>query len=131
MGNMVGQACPNVAVQLGLEWVCRCRCSVEYCQRLMGGVWWAHNGAPTMEGWLLGQCAWCGLGEGQMQSSTQTFQQCTKHPQGPVWRCACMSGQHGVWFLVVAGTSWGCEKSVVNLSGILPKPVLILLIHNE
>src|SRR5260221_13508534 len=52
MGNMDGQACPNVAVQPGSEWVCGCGCSVEYCQRLMGGVWWAHNGAPTMEGWL-------------------------------------------------------------------------------
>src|SRR5258707_3512785 len=24
------------------------------------GVWWAHNGAPTMEGWLIGQCAYAG-----------------------------------------------------------------------
>src|SRR5258707_7871181 len=77
------------------------------------------------------QCAWCGLGGGWTQSSTQTFQWCTKHPQGPVWRCVWVGGQHGVWFLVVAGMSWGWEKSVVNLSGILPMPVLILPIHNE
>src|SRR6266436_1256064 len=51
---------PNVAVQLGSEQVHGCGCSVEYCQRLMGGVWWAHNGAPTMEEWLLGQCAYVG-----------------------------------------------------------------------
>src|SRR5258708_32467291 len=73
----------------------------------------------------LAWCTWCRLGGGRTQSSTWTFQQCTKHPQGPVWRCVCVGGQHGVWFLVVAGMSWGCEKSVVNLSGILPKPVLI------
>src|SRR5260370_38981127 len=79
----------------------------------------------------LAQCAWCGLGEGQMQSSTWTFQWCTKHPQGPEWRCTCMSGWHGGWFLVVAGTSWGGEKRVGNLSGFLPKPVRILLINNE
>src|SRR5258707_12885985 len=30
----------------------------------------------------------------------------------------CLSGQDGVWFffLVVAGVSWGCAKSVVNLA---------------
>ena len=37
MGNMDGQAHPNVAVQPGLEQVHGCRCSAEYCQRLMGG----------------------------------------------------------------------------------------------
>src|SRR5258706_13797318 len=47
---------------------------------------------------VLAQCAWCGLGGGQTQSSTQTFQWCTKHPQGPVWRCMCVGGQHGGWF---------------------------------
>src|SRR5258708_6227336 len=87
MGNMVGQAHPNVAVQPGLEQVCGCRCSVEYCQRLMGGVWWAHNGAPTMEGWLLGQYGYARVCVGGMECG-----------------------------LVVAEVSWGCAKSVVNLA---------------
>src|SRR5260221_1260495 len=30
--------------------------------------------------------------------------------------CTCLSGQHGVWFLVVAGASWRCASSVVNLA---------------
>src|SRR6266436_4926836 len=139
---MDGWACPNVAVQPGSECVWRCRCSAECCWRLMGGGGHIVS-APTkqegasrasvhMQGLCdLAQCAWCRSGGGWTQSSTWTFQWCTKHPQGPVWRCTCVGGQHGVWFLVVAGMSWGCEKSVANLSGILPKPVLILLIHNE
>src|SRR5260221_14068254 len=46
MGNMDGQAHPNVAVQPGSEQVRGCRCSVEYCRRLMGGG--GHiMGAPT------------------------------------------------------------------------------------
>src|SRR5258708_45220 len=104
MGNMDGQACPNVAVQPGSEHVCGCRCSAEYCWRLMGGGGHIVS-APTnqkgasrasvhMQGLCdLAWCAWCGLGGGQMQSSTWTFQWCTKHPQGPVWRCACVGGQ--------------------------------------
>src|SRR5258707_49349 len=39
-----------------------------------------------------------------------------KTPLGTGMGCACLSGQHGVWFLVVAGASWGCAKSVVNLA---------------
>src|SRR5258707_3538482 len=31
-----------------------------------------------------------------------------KTPLGTGMGCACLSGQHGVWFLVVAGASWGC-----------------------
>src|SRR5258705_12772918 len=46
----------------------------------------------------LAWCAWCRLGGGWTQSSTWTFQQCTKHPWGPVWRCLCVGGQHGGWF---------------------------------
>src|SRR5258708_19060179 len=47
MGNMDGQACPNVAVQPGSGRVHRYRCSVEYCQRLMGGG--GHiEGTPTI-----------------------------------------------------------------------------------
>src|SRR5258708_33164927 len=46
MGNMDGQARPNVAVQPGSEQERGCRCSVEYCRRLMGGG--GHiMGAPT------------------------------------------------------------------------------------
>src|SRR5258708_22522712 len=39
-----------------------------------------------------------------------------KTPLGTGMGCACLIGQHGVWFLVVAGVSWGCAKSVVNLA---------------
>src|SRR5260221_392059 len=39
-----------------------------------------------------------------------------KTPLGTGMGCACLSGQHGVWFLVVAGASWGCTRSVVNLA---------------
>ena len=39
-----------------------------------------------------------------------------KTPLGTGMGCMCLSGQHGVWFLVVAGASWGCAKSVVNLA---------------
>src|SRR5258708_39109819 len=46
MGNMDGWARPNVAVQPGSEQEHGCRCSVEYCRRLMGGG--GHiMGAPT------------------------------------------------------------------------------------
>src|SRR5258708_30543870 len=37
MGNMDGQARPNVAVQPGSECAQRCGCSAECCRRLMGG----------------------------------------------------------------------------------------------
>src|SRR6266446_5113433 len=125
MGNMDGWACPNVAVQPGLECVQRCRCSAECCWRLMGGGGHIVS-APTkqegasrasvhMQGLCdLAQCAWCGLGGGWTQSSTRTFQQCTKHPRGPVWRCARVGGMVGG--LVVAGASWGCGKNVMNLT---------------
>src|SRR5258708_4323276 len=43
-----------------------------------------------------------------------------KTPLGTSMGCACLSGQHGVWFLVVAGVSWGCAKSVVNLANFSP-----------
>src|SRR5258706_11725025 len=46
---------------------------------------------------VLARCAWCGLGGGQTQSSTRTFQRCTKHPWGLVWRCACVGGCYD-WF---------------------------------
>src|SRR5260221_564013 len=122
---MDGQARPNVAVQLGSECVQRCGCSAECCQRLMGGGGHIVS-APTkqegasrasvhMQGLCdLAQCTWCRLGGGWTQSSTQTFQWCTKHPWGLVWRCVCVGGRHGG--LVVAGASWGCGKNVVNLT---------------
>src|SRR5258707_14883378 len=81
MGNMDGQARPNVAVQPGSECAWRCRCSVECCWRLMGGGGHIVS-APTkqegasrasvhMQGLCdLAWCAWCGLGGGQTQSST-------------------------------------------------------------
>src|SRR5258707_4331368 len=81
MGNMDGWACPNVAVQLGLECAWRCRCSVECCWRLMGGG--GHMvSAPTkqegasrasvhMQGLCdLAQCTWCGLGGGWTELNT-------------------------------------------------------------
>ena len=141
MGNMDGQAHPNVAVQLGSECVQRCRCSVECCWRLMGGGGHIVS-APTkqegasrasvhMQGLCdLAQCTWCRLGGGWTQSSTQTFQWCTKHPQGLVWRCACVGGWHGGWF----SGSWselGVWKKCYELNKILPMPMLILLFHNK
>src|SRR5258708_8725447 len=109
MGNMDGWACPNVAVQLDSECVWRCRGSAECCQRLMGGGGHIVSGPTKQEGasrasvhmqglCVLAWCTWGGLGGGQTQSSTQTFQQCTKHPRGPVWRCTCVGGQYGLWF---------------------------------
>src|SRR5260370_105397 len=70
-------------------------------------VWWAHT-----------------------QCSSQTFQQCTKRPQGTVWRCACVGGWHGGWF----SGSWsklGVWKKCYELNKILPMPMLILLFHNK
>src|SRR5258708_1020710 len=52
----------------------------------------------------LAQCTWCGLGGGWTQGSTQTFQWCTKHPQGPWWRCG-----EGPWG--GAREDWRTEKS--------------------
>src|SRR5258705_8045634 len=81
MENMDGWACPNVAVQPGLECVWRCRCSAEYCQRLMGGGGHIVS-APTKQKGAsrasvhvqglcdLAWCTWCRLGGGQTQSST-------------------------------------------------------------
>src|SRR5260221_1162668 len=140
---MDGRASPNVAVQPGSECVQRCGCSAECCRRLMGGGGHIVS-APTkqegasrasvhMQGLCdLAWCAWCRLGGGQTQSSTQTFQQCTKHPWGPVWRCACVGGQHSmVGGLVVAGASWGYGKKCCGLNKILPMPMLILLLPNK
>src|SRR5258708_37183021 len=59
-----------------------------------GGCWAGVHVQGLHE---LAWCTWCRLGGGQMQSSTWTFQCCTKHPWGPVWRCACVGGQHGGW----------------------------------
>src|SRR5258708_7332648 len=39
-----------------------------------------------------------------------------KTPLGTGMGCACLRRQHGAWLLVVAGASWGCAKSVVNLA---------------
>src|SRR5260221_3002665 len=141
MGNMDGWACPNVAVQLGLECVQRCRCSAECCQRLMGCGGHIVSAPTKQEGGSrasvhmqglcdLAQCTWCRLGGGWTQSSTRTFQQCTKHPQGLVWRCACVDGWHGGWF----SGSWsklGVWKKCCELNTILPMPMLILLFHNK
>src|SRR5258708_39225366 len=72
---MDGWACPNVAVQPGSECVRRCGCSVECCQRLMGGGGHIVS-APTkqegasrasvhMQGLCdLAWCVWCRLGGG-------------------------------------------------------------------
>src|SRR5258708_36870179 len=140
MGNMDGWAHPNVAVQPGLECVWRCGCSAECCQRLMGGGGHIVS-APTkqegasrasvhMQGLCdLAQCAWCGLGGGWTQSSTQIFQWCTKTPLGTsVEMCVC--GWHGGWF----SGSWsklGVWKKCCELNKILPMPMLILLLHNK
>src|SRR5258708_26859544 len=100
---MDGWARPNVAVQPGSECAQRGGCSAECCQRLMGGGGHIVS-APTkqegasrasvhMQGLCdLARCAWCRLGGGWTQSSTWTFQWCTKHPWGPVWRCTCVGG---------------------------------------
>src|SRR5260221_993539 len=141
MENVDEWAHPNVAVQLGSECVQRCRCSVEYCQRLMGGGGHIVS-APTkqegasrasvhMQGLCdLAWCAWCRLGGGWTQSSTWTFQQCMKHPWGLVWRCVWVGGWHGGWF----SGSWsklGVWKKCCELNTILPMPMLILLFHNK
>src|SRR6266436_540462 len=123
MGNMDGQACPNVAVQPGLECVRRCGCSVEYCQRLMGGGGHIVS-APTkqegasrasvhMQGLCdLAQCTWCGLGGGQTHGHSNSVQNTLGDWCGDVhvWVGGMVGG------LVVAGASWGCGKNVVNLT---------------
>src|SRR5258707_15053627 len=55
---MDGWAHPNVAVQLGSECVQRCRCSAEYCQRLMGGGGHIVS-APTKQKGPLGPVCMC------------------------------------------------------------------------
>src|SRR5258707_4780850 len=138
---MDGQACPNVAVQLGSECAWRCRCSAECCQRLMGGGGHivsarrkqevASRASVHMQGLCdLAQCAWCRLGGGRTQSSTRTFQRCTKHPWGLVWRCACVGGWHGGWF----SGSWsklGVWRKCCALNTILQMPKLILQFHTK
>src|SRR5258708_39793997 len=137
MGNMDGQACPNVAVQPGSECVERCRCSAECCQRLMGGGGHIVSAPTKQEGasrasvHMQGLCdlawgAWCGLGGGQTQSSTWTFQWCTKHPQGLVWRCACVGGWHGGWF----SGSWSTSGNDVQ-SSLKLRELAELLDHTE
>src|SRR5260370_3673061 len=67
MGNMDGQAHPNVAVQPGSECVQRCGCSAECCQRLMGGGGQIVSAPTKQEGacrasvHMQGLCdlAWC------------------------------------------------------------------------
>src|SRR5258705_3228526 len=130
MGNMDGWACPNVAVQPGSECVQRCGCSAECCQRLMGGGGHIVSAPTKQEGASRASVHMQGLCGGQTQSSTWTFQWCTKHPQGPVWRCACVGGWHGGWF----SGSWselGVWKKCYELNKILPMPMLILLFHNK
>src|SRR5258708_29054032 len=43
-----------------------------------------------------------------------------KTPLGTGMGCACLRGQHGVWFLVLAGASWGRAKTVVDLANFSP-----------
>src|SRR5260221_3530033 len=91
------------------------------------GVWWAHNGAPSMGRMavrLVCLCRdfmnWPGAhGADWVKSKTTLHMDIPmvhKTPLGTGMGCVCLSGQHGVWFLVVAGASWGCAKSVVNLA---------------
>src|SRR5258705_6889723 len=81
--------------------------------------------------WLLGQCAYVGTfvnwpsahGVDWVKLKTALHMDIPmvhKTPLGTGMGCACLSGQHGAWFLVVAGVSWGCAKSVVNLANFSP-----------
>src|SRR5258708_4346642 len=126
MGNMDGQACPNVAVQPGSECVWRCRCSAECCQRLMGGGGHIVSAPTKQEGASrasvhvqglcdLAQCAWCGLVEAGHRAQH-------RHSNGVQNTLRDQCGDACVWVggmvggLVVAGASWGCGKNVVNLT---------------
>src|SRR5258708_21728628 len=72
----------------------------------------------------LAWCTWCRLGGGRTQSSTWTFQQCTKHPQGPVWRCTCVGGRHGGRFSG-SWTKLAERKKCCELNKIFSMPILI------
>src|SRR5260221_9182965 len=126
MGNMDGQAHTNVAVQPGSECVQRCRCSAEYCQRLMGGGGHIVS-APTKQKGPLGPVCMCrdfmiwhsvhGVDWVEARHRAQHG-----HSNGAQNTLGDWCGDAHVWVggmvggLVVAGVSWGCGKSVVNLT---------------
>ena len=122
---MDGWACPNVAVQLGSECVHGCRCSVEYCQRLMGGGGHIVSAPTKQEGagpvricrdfviWHgVHGADWVGAGHRAQHGHSNGVQNTLGDWCGDV--CVWMGSMVGG--LVVAGASWGCGKNVVNLT---------------
>src|SRR5258708_10310299 len=111
---MDGWACPNVAVQPGLECARRCGCSAECCWRLMGGGGHIVSAPTKQEGASRASVHGVDWVEAGHRAQHRYSNGVQKHPWGPVWRCACVGGMVGG--LVVAGASWGWGKNVVNLT---------------
>src|SRR5258708_6081020 len=141
MGNMDGWACPNVAVQPGLECVWRCRCSVEYCQRLMGDGGHIVS-APTKQEGALGPVCICrdfviwhsvhGADWVEARHRAQhRHSNSVQNTLGDWCGDACVWVGSMVGGLVVAGASWGDGRKCCGLNKILPMPILILLLPNK
>src|SRR6266446_10814686 len=138
---MDGQACPNVAVQLGSECARRCGCSVECCWRLMGGGGHIVSAPTKQEGPLGPVCIcrdfviwhgahgadWVEAGHRAQHGHSNSVQNTLRDRCGDVrvWVGSMVGG------LVVAGASWGYGKKCCGLNKILPMPMLILLLPNK
>src|SRR5258707_12984960 len=115
MGNMDGWACPNVAVQPGLECAQMCRCSVECCWRLMGGGGHIVSAPTKQEGasrTSVHGADWVEARHRAQHRHSNSVQNTLGDWCGDVhvWVGGMVGG------LVVAGVSWGCGKNVVNLT---------------
>src|SRR5260221_8900293 len=123
---MDGWACPNVAVQPGLECVWRCGCSAECCQRLMGGGGHIVSAPTKQEGASRPVCIcrdfviWHGVHGADWVEARHRAQH--GHSNGVQNTLGDQCGDVHAWVasmvggLVVAGASWGCGKHVVNLT---------------
>src|SRR5260221_10809670 len=130
MGNMDGQAHPNVAVQPGSECAWRCRCSVECCWRLMGGGGHIVSAPTKQEGASRASVHGADWVEARHRAQH-------RHSNGVQNTLGDQCGDVHVWVgsmvggLVVAGASWGYGKKCCGLNKILPTPMLILLLPNK
>src|SRR5258707_5552761 len=106
------------------------------------GVWWAHNGAPSMGKMAvrpvcicgdfceLAQCTWCGLGEAE-DSTPHGHSNGAQNTLGD-WYGMRMP-EWAAWCVDFSGSCSELEvcKKCCRLSKFLPMPVLILLFHNR
>src|SRR5258707_15693044 len=112
---MDGQAHPNVAVQPGSECAQRCGCSVECCQRLMGGGGHIVSAPTKQEG--ASRASVHGVDWVEARHRAQH-----RHSNGVQNTLGDRCGDVCVWVgsmvggLVVGGVRWGGGKKVMNLT---------------